>query len=82
MSGLMITLTGAKGKEVSEMAKEYYIYEDEHDGQGWFRPLGKIKMYREECLKFIEGQHYARHRDITELGYWYPEPDFKLVEAN
>lgn len=63
------------------MAKEYYVYEDEHDGQGWFRPLGKIKMYKEEALEYIRGQRIARQVDIDQLGYWYPESEFKLVEA-
>ena len=64
------------------MAQKYYLYQDEHDGHGWFRPFGTKKMYKHEAQAYIDGQHYARILDINELGYWYPEHNFKLVEVD
>ena len=58
-----------------------YVMEDEHDGQGWFYPLGKVKMYKDEAKDFVQRQHYAYLRDQRELGYYYPEPEFRLIPA-
>ena len=63
------------------MADLYYVYEDEHDGQGWFRPLGDIKMTKEEANDFIISQRYASLADQIKLEIPYPDVDFKLIKA-
>lgn len=63
------------------MAEMFYVLEDEHDGEGWFRPLGNIEFYKDEAEEFVRGQHYAYLADVETLGYMGEEPDFKIVSV-
>ena len=62
---------------------KYFVLEDEHDGEGWFRPLGSIEMDLYEAKEFIKEQHYAFLADVREFGcnpdY---EPDFTIISVN
>ena len=62
--------------------EKYYVLENEHDGQGWYLPLGKIEMYKSEAEEFVVGQHYAYLADLHEFGNTYEEPTFKIIRVS
>ena len=60
---------------------QYYVLENEHNGEGWFLPLGELAMYKSEAEEFILNQHYAYLAYVAELGAKHKEPTFKLVSV-
>lgn len=58
---------------------KYIIARNDHDGEGWYFPMGKEPMEEEKAKEAVMSMRYAHMMHVDEFGCYDCEPEIVAV---